>query len=152
MANTCHQHQVAGLVERVARQVAAAPARNNQFSQSPFNRPAAWQLGLASGLQRNYTVVMNALRFEWDPLKAAANAKKHGVSFDEARTVFFDERAKLIDDPDHSGSEDRFVLLGISGNLRLILACHCYRDDDQVIRIISARKATPQESRQYTQR
>jgi uncharacterized DUF497 family protein len=95
---------------------------------------------------------MSALRFEWDPLKAAANAKKHGVSFDEARTVFFDERAKLIDDPDHSGSEDRFVLLGISGNLRLILACHCYRDDDQVIRIISARRATPQESRQYTQR
>jgi uncharacterized DUF497 family protein len=92
---------------------------------------------------------MSTLHFEWDPKKAAANQKKHGVSFDEARTVFFDERAKLIDDPDHSESEDRFVLLGLSGTLRVILVCHCYRGEGNVIRIISARKASPYETRQY---
>jgi uncharacterized DUF497 family protein len=92
---------------------------------------------------------MSKLHFDWDPKKAAANQKKHGVSFDEARTVFFDERAKLIDDPDHSESEDRFVLLGLSGTLRVILVCHCYRGEGNVIRIISARKASPYETRQY---
>ena len=100
-------------------------------------------------IKRNYTVIMSTLHFDWDPKKAAANQKKHGVSFDEARTVFFDERAKLIDDPDHSESEDRFVLLGLSGTLRVILVCHCYRDEGNVIRIISARKASPYEARQY---
>lgn len=64
------------------------------------------------------------LRFEWDPKKSASNQKKHGVSFEEARTVFFDENAKLIDDPDHSEDEDRFVLLGLSSSLRVILVCH----------------------------
>jgi uncharacterized DUF497 family protein len=92
---------------------------------------------------------MSTLRFDWDPKKAAANQKKHGVSFDEARTVFFDERAKLIDDPDHSEFEDRFVLLGLSGTLRGILVCHCYREEGNVIRIISARKASPHEAKQY---
>jgi uncharacterized DUF497 family protein len=75
--------------------------------------------------------------------------RKHGVCFEEARTVFFDENAKVIDDPDHSESEDRFVLLGVSSALRLLLVCHCYRQDDSVIRIISARKASPRESKQY---
>ena len=92
---------------------------------------------------------MSTLRFEWDDRKAAANAKKHGVSFEEARTVFVDERAKLIDDPDHSEDEDRFVLLGLSSALRLLLVCHCYRSEDNVIRIISARKATAKESKSY---
>lgn len=69
---------------------------------------------------------MSALHFEWDERKAAANAKKHGVSFDEAKSAFYDERAKLIDDPDHSGEEDRFVLLGLSSVLRLLVVCHCY--------------------------
>jgi len=89
------------------------------------------------------------LRFEWDPKKASSNEKKHGVSFEEAREVFFDENAKLIDDPDHSGNEDRFVLLGLSSALRVILVCHCYRDEEGVIRIISARKASSNEVRQY---
>ncbi len=93
---------------------------------------------------------MNMLEFEWDPKKAAANFKKHGVSFEEARTVFLDEQAKLIDDPDHSSDEDRFVLLGISGILRVLLVCHCYRQQGQTIRIISARKASPSETRQYS--
>ena len=92
---------------------------------------------------------MNSLRFEWDPGKATLNFKKHGVSFDEARTVFFDERAKLIDDPDHSDGEDRFILLGLSSAMRVVLVCHCLRGEDQLIRIISARKATPRESKSY---
>jgi uncharacterized DUF497 family protein len=75
--------------------------------------------------------------------------RKHGVSFEEARTVFFDENAKVIDDPDHSESEDHFILLGVSSALRLLLVCHCYRQGDSVIRIISARKASPRESKQY---
>ena len=92
---------------------------------------------------------MSNLGFEWDLKKAAANEKKHGVSFDEARTVFFDENAKLIDDPDHSGEEDRFVLLGLSSSLKVMLVCHCYREEGNVIRIISARKASTHESKQY---
>lgn len=92
---------------------------------------------------------MNMLRFEWDDRKAAANAKKHGVSFEEAKSVFVDERAKLIDDPDHSEDEDRFVLLGLSSALRLLLVCHCYRSESKVIRIFSARKATAKESESY---
>ena len=92
---------------------------------------------------------MSNVSFEWDKRKAAANAKKHGVSFEEARSVFVDERAKLIDDPDHSEDEDRFVLLGLSGALRLLLVCHCHRVDGNVIRIISARKAGAKESRSY---
>ena len=89
------------------------------------------------------------LHFKWDSRKAASNKRKHGVSFEEARTVFLDENAKIIDDPDHSEDEDRFVLLGISSSMRLLLVCHCYREDDAVIRIISARKASARESKQY---
>ncbi len=92
---------------------------------------------------------MSALRFEWDERKAADNAKKHGVSFDEAKSVFVDERAKLIDDPDHSEDEERFVLLGLSSALRMLLVCHCYRSEGNVIRIISARKANAKESKSY---
>ena len=92
---------------------------------------------------------MSTLRFEWDERKAAANAKMHGVSFDEARSVFFDERARLIDDPDHSADEERFILLGLSSTLRLLLVCHCYRSEGNVIRIVSARRATARESKSY---
>jgi len=92
---------------------------------------------------------MSTLRFEWDESKATANERKHGVSFEEARTVFFDERARLIDDPDHSEDEERFILLGLSSTLRLLVVCHCYRSEGNVIRIISARKATAHESKSY---
>ncbi|CAN1514810.1 Ribonuclease toxin, BrnT, of type II toxin-antitoxin system [Burkholderiaceae bacterium] len=92
---------------------------------------------------------MSNIRFEWDANKAAANQRKHGVTFDEARTVFFDENAKLINDPDHSDDEGRFVMLGLSSNFRFVLVCHCYREQGNVIRIISARKASTQESKQY---
>ncbi len=89
------------------------------------------------------------LRFDWDPAKNAINLKKHRISFDEASTVFLDENALLIDDPDHSDDEDRFILLGLSSSLRLLLVCHCYRAEDGLIRIISARKADRLESQDY---
>ena len=91
---------------------------------------------------------MRELRFEWDDRKDAENRRTHVVSFEEAQTVFFDERALLIADPDHSGSEERFVLLGLSGALRTLVVCHCYRHAT-TIRIISARKANRQEREHY---
>ena len=95
---------------------------------------------------------MGALRFEWDPAKNALNRRKHGVSFTEAATVFADETALLVDDPDHSDAEDRFVLLGLSSRWRVLVVVHCYRADDAVIRLISARKADRQERARYAQR
>ena len=90
-----------------------------------------------------------SLDFEWDPRKAAANLRKHGVSFEDAQSVFADERARLIDDPDHSADEDRVVLLGLSSSLRLLVVAHCYREAGGVIRIISARKGTREEQSFY---
>ncbi len=87
--------------------------------------------------------------FEWDEDKNQSNISKHGISFEEAQAVFYDENALLIDDPDHSDAEERFILIGISASLRLLVVCHCYRQADYVIRIISARKATKFESKQY---
>jgi uncharacterized DUF497 family protein len=92
---------------------------------------------------------MSTLRFEWDPVKAAVNLRKHKVSFQDAQTVFSDERARLIDDPDHSEDEERFLLLGLSSSLRLLVVAHCYRSAGNVIRIISARKATADEEHDY---
>lgn len=90
-----------------------------------------------------------SLSFEWDPAKATLNLRKHGVSFEEAVSVFSDERARLIDDPDHSAEEDRFILLGLSTNLRVLVIVHCYRSSGSLIRVISARKATRDEKRFY---
>lgn len=87
--------------------------------------------------------------FEWDASKASLNKKKHGISFDEAKTVFFDENAKVIPDPEHSDNEERFIILGLSVNVRMLVVIHCYRKDDRIIRLISARKATQNESMQY---
>ena len=92
---------------------------------------------------------MNGMRFAWDEAKAEENWHKHGVSFDEASTVFADENGRLRHDPDHPQEEARFLLLGFSGKLRLLIVCHAYRENDEVIRIISARKATPNERKQY---
>ena len=92
---------------------------------------------------------MADLKIEWDPRKDASNAKKHGVSFDEAATTFSDENAVLVSDPDHSDDEDRFILLGMSWALRVLVVCHCYRETSEIIRIISARKATKAERAQY---
>jgi uncharacterized protein len=92
---------------------------------------------------------MSAIRFDWDPVKADANRRKHGVSFEEASSVFADENGRLKHDPDHSQLEDRFILLGISDVPRLLVVCHAYRQSERTIRIISARPATPKERRQY---
>ena len=89
------------------------------------------------------------ITFEWDKTKAAANIKKHGVSFEEARTVFYDESAVEFYDIEHSNEEERFLLLGMSNKAHLLLICHCERKFGKIIRIISARKATKNESAYY---
>lgn len=92
---------------------------------------------------------MNELKFEWDEKKGKSNIKKHGVSFQEAYTVFYDENAIQFYDPDNSEDEDRFILLGMSLKLRVLIVCHCSRKSDTVIRIFSARKANNDEEREY---
>lgn len=92
---------------------------------------------------------MRDIRFEWDPRKSRSNKAKHGVSFEEARTVFLDEHARIIPDEEHSEQEDRFLLLGLSIELRVLVVCHCYRESDHLVRIIMARRATTTERRQY---
>ena len=92
---------------------------------------------------------MELYKFEWDEVKNVSNKNKHGISFEEASTVFDDEMALVIDDPDHSENEYRFIILGHSNCAKLLIVCHCYRDSDTIIRIISARKATKSESIQY---
>ncbi len=92
---------------------------------------------------------MNDIEFSWDPKKAEINQKKHHITFEEATTVFYDADALVIDDPEHSTEEDRFIILGCSSKANLLIVCHCYRNSDQVIRIISARKATTNERNQY---
>jgi uncharacterized protein len=94
---------------------------------------------------------MTELRFEWDPAKAESNEQKHGVSFEEAKTAFWDEQGLLLEDPDHPSREERFVLLGMSRSLRLLVVVHTLRRGD-VIRIISARKATRHEAKHYQRR
>ncbi len=89
------------------------------------------------------------LCFEWDPRKASSNKSKHGISFEEASTVFADELAVLIADPDHSASEDRFVLLGLSASIRVLVVVHAYRENERTVRIISARRANTRERTQY---
>jgi uncharacterized DUF497 family protein len=93
--------------------------------------------------------VVRDLRFAWDPRKAAANLSKHGISFDEAATVFADDNAILLDDPGHSHEEDRSVLLGLGDRLRILVVSHTVRDRGDTIRIISARRATKREREQY---
>jgi uncharacterized DUF497 family protein len=91
------------------------------------------------------------IKFDWDPAKAASNLRKHGVSFEEAKSVFYDEFAIQFYDQSHSSDEERFLMLGMSSGARLLLVCHCERDSGGVIRIISARKATQRESSFYGQ-
>ncbi len=92
---------------------------------------------------------MSNIKFEWDATKASLNKKKHGVSFDEAKTVFFDENAKVIHDSEHSELEERFIILGLSACAHILVVIHVCRKNDSVLRIISARKATTKESAQY---
>ncbi len=95
---------------------------------------------------------MSDLRFEWDEKKGSANERKHGVSFTEGQTVFADENGLSTEDPDHSDTEDRFILLGLSVKLRLLVVSHTYREDDLTIRVISARRATRSEEEHYWKR
>lgn len=95
---------------------------------------------------------MNEIRFEWDEEKNEINQKKHGISFEDAATVFYDEEALVIADEEHLDEEDRFIILGLSIDIRLMVVCHCYRESDSVIRIISARKAEKTEAKQYFDR
>jgi len=92
---------------------------------------------------------MSKITFEWHERKNKANKRKHKVSFEEAKTCFYDENGKLIHDPDHSEKEDRFVLLAVSERARILAVCHCYREDDSIVRIISVRKAMKGETKEY---
>jgi uncharacterized protein len=92
---------------------------------------------------------MEGLKFTWDENKNRSNRRKHGASFEEAQTVFFDQRAKVYFDPDHSEDEERFIILGASYCLRVLVVCHCYREKETVVRIISARKADKGEQDDY---
>ena len=92
---------------------------------------------------------MNEIKFEWDENKNTINKRKHGISFEEAQTVFRDEEALVIDDPDHSQEEERFIILGFREKANLLVVCHCYRASDSIIRLISARKATRTEQGYY---
>ena len=95
---------------------------------------------------------MTYVKFEWDENKNKSNIKKHNVSFDEAKSVFSDDRARLITDPEHSNLEDRFILLGMSSQIKILVVSHTYREKDEIIRIISARNATKNESKYYFER
>ena len=95
---------------------------------------------------------MSEIKFAWDDRKNRLNRIKHGVSFEEAKTVFYDENAIEFPDPDHSEREDRFLMLGVSYRLRMLIVCHCFREGDSTIRIISARKATKKEIERYEKR
>ena len=92
---------------------------------------------------------MSEIKFALDESKNRLNKRKHGISFEEARTVFYDENTIQFPDPDHSQNEDRFLMLGLSHRLRVLVVCHCFREDDSIIRIISARKATRKEIERY---
>jgi uncharacterized DUF497 family protein len=107
---------------------------------------------LDRGGSYSYNVHMGDVRFAWDSAKDRLNRRRHGVSFAEAQSVFFDERAIRYYDPDHSQNEDRFIMLGMSFLLCTLVVCHCYRADDSVIRIISARRANTAEERAYAAR
>lgn len=95
--------------------------------------------------------MMDGIHFEWDERKNAANIKKHGVSFEEAATVFYDDNAVLFDDPDHSMEENRFLIIGVSENERLCIVSHCFKEADNRIRIISARPADKEEKKAYNE-
>ncbi|MDO4401238.1 MAG: BrnT family toxin [Coriobacteriia bacterium] len=97
-------------------------------------------------------ILYGFITFEWDDAKAASNLEKHGVSFEEAATVFYDPHALVVDDDEHSIDEDRFIIVGLSSAARTLTVCHCYRETNEVIRIISARKATKNEERGYWRR
>ena len=94
---------------------------------------------------------MDTIKFEWDENKNRINQHKHGISFEDAKTVFYDENAMLFDDPEHSREEERFLIIGITDREKICIVSHCYRDQEGTIRIISAREATKNEKKTYTE-
>ena len=100
-------------------------------------------------MHNNYNIIMDMIKFEWDENKNRTNPQKHGISFDEAKTVFYDENAILFDDPEHSREEERFLIIGVTTNEKICIVSHCYKDNDKKIRLISARKATKSERKTY---
>ena len=121
-----------------------------QHMARPSQRPLYSTLySIDKHLFHNYNIIMEGIRFEWDENKNRINQDKHGLSFEEAKTVFYDLEAIVIDDPEHSEEEARFIVLGLSKTAHLLVVCHCYRDAESVIRIISARKATKTETSYY---
>jgi uncharacterized DUF497 family protein len=107
---------------------------------------------IAAKCSYTYNVHMDELSFRWDPKKEKLNVKNHGVSFSEATTAFYDEQAIQFFDPDHSEEEDRFILMGFSFKLRVLVVCHCYRESEEIVRLISARKANTNEEQEYWRR
>jgi uncharacterized DUF497 family protein len=129
-------------------------ARFNCMSRPRPDRPFvidafAVETRMEAALRCIYTVSMEELCFEWNAKKSRSNEIKHGVSFEEARTSFFDENARIIEDRDETESEERFILLGLSVRLRVLVVCHCHKESGGRIRIISARKADPSERLEY---
>lgn len=120
---------------------------NNSFKPNPL----ATRLGVRPCKSTDHPYNVQMIRFDWDPAKAVSNLRKHGVSFEEAQSVFYDEFAIQFYDEPHSSHEERFLMLGMSSGAHLLLVCHCERDGGGVVRIISARKATKQESSFYGQ-
>lgn len=123
--------------------------RHNKSFQRTASPPLNSSVRPCKSIDHPYNVQM--IKFDWDPAKAASNLRKHGVSFEEAQSVFYDELAIQFYDEPHSSDEERFLMLGMSSGAHLLLVCHCERDGGGVIRIISARKATKQESSFYSQ-
>lgn len=100
-------------------------------------------------MENNYNIIIDLIDFTWDEKKDRKNQKKHGISFEEAKSVFYDENAVLRDDLEHSDDEERFLILGFSEKANMLVVSHCYRQAGDVVRIISARKATKNEKKQY---
>jgi uncharacterized DUF497 family protein len=131
--------------------------QNNPLNGTAYRRPLVEPfcvrkvsgILLAVSCSQQYHSIMNEITFTWDDRKARENLRKHGASFEEATTAFADERARLKHDPEHSHDEDRFILLGFSAKLRMLVVAHVYRQAETEIRFISARKATRNERKQY---
>lgn len=128
--------------------LSAVSDRGEDVPIAPHSTPSIGD-ALDPGTERQYIVGTKDLHFEWSPEKAEANLAKHGVSLDEAMTVFYDDWAVEFYDDEHSEWEDRFLLLGLSDRTRLLMVCHCHQVDESVTRLISARRATQNEAKYY---
>jgi len=128
------------------------PRRAAQQNSEPLAGPGEHSAG-SFGVHTTYVHFdVSEIEFDWDARKASSNRRKHGVSFEEAASAFYDEGGLLLDDPDHSEDEERFILLGLSSQIRVLVVVHAYRGADSLIRIISARRATPSERDFYQSR